>query len=187
MHSDAIWNNVLEVGTTEKLLKIRTLTGAFYRYRKRFFGSWNCAETFEIKDANWCILKLLIWCFRKLELLRNFKARLLNGAFCRNLKLCFKSWNCWENVENEVAYLCILPQFEIMFWKLELLRKLKINRLPNDAFCINLKRCKNTAPIYHYRIFGPHCHVQETFSCRIYILYYTYTINNGTQESGSFM
>ena len=32
MHSKAIWNDVLEVGTSEKLLKLMTLKGAFYRY-----------------------------------------------------------------------------------------------------------------------------------------------------------
>ena len=44
---------------------------------------------------------------------------------------------CWD------FWVCIpLPQFEKMFWKFEQLRKLKINRLPNGAFCLNLKRCK---------------------------------------------
>ena len=32
MHSNAIWNDVLEVETSEKLLKLRTQTGAFYPY-----------------------------------------------------------------------------------------------------------------------------------------------------------
>ena len=36
----------------------------------------------------------------------------------------------------------ILPEFKMMFWNFELLRKLEKNRLPNDAFCLNLKRCK---------------------------------------------
>ena len=35
----------------------------------------------------------------------------------------------------------ILMLFEAMFWKLVLLRKLKINKLPNGAFCLSLKRC----------------------------------------------
>jgi len=26
-----------------------------------------------------------------------FKTMLLNGAFCRNMKCCFKSLICWEN------------------------------------------------------------------------------------------
>ena len=29
------------------------------------------------------------------------KPRSLNCAFCRNLKRCFGSWNCWELIENE--------------------------------------------------------------------------------------
>ena len=32
------------------------LNGAFLCYLKRCFGSWDRRETFENKDANWCIL-----------------------------------------------------------------------------------------------------------------------------------
>ena len=80
MHSYAIWNDVLEVGTGEKLLKIRTLTGAYQCY-------W-----FHVSEVG---------TGEKL-----FKTRLLNGAFCLNLKRCkmrcrlslsnFRHW-CYSN------------------------------------------------------------------------------------------
>jgi len=34
------------------------------------FGSWNCGETFKIKDANRCILTIFETMFLELELLR---------------------------------------------------------------------------------------------------------------------
>ena len=34
VHSDAIWNDVLEVGIAESSLKARTLNGAFWRFSK---------------------------------------------------------------------------------------------------------------------------------------------------------
>ena len=52
--------------------------GAFWCYLKQCFGSWNCLENFESKEAKWCILP--------------------------NLKCCFGSkWNCLENVETKEA------------------------------------------------------------------------------------
>ena len=86
------------------------------------FGSWNCGETFENKDAKWCFLAVFETILWKLELQRNIwnltltgtylryckdvfevgtadtvlKKRMLNVAFCRNLKGCFGSWNFWE-------------------------------------------------------------------------------------------
>ena len=72
MHSNGILNDVLGGGTAENILKSRTLNGAFLRYLKRCFGSWDCGETFENKDANWwflAVLKTILW---KLELRRNF-------------------------------------------------------------------------------------------------------------------
>ena len=41
-----------------KLLRkcwIRKLNGAFWCYLKRCFGSWNCWENIETKEAKWCI------------------------------------------------------------------------------------------------------------------------------------
>ena len=97
VHSDAIWNDALEVWTAEK--KMGTLNGAFWRYLKRCFGSWNSCENFEVNDANWSVLilfKTLLF-FLKLELLRK---------------------------NDNTAVLCsVLMQFESLFWKLELLRK----------------------------------------------------------------
>ena len=52
MHSNGILNDVLGGGTAENILKSRTLNGAFLRYLKRCFGSWDCGETFAIKDTN---------------------------------------------------------------------------------------------------------------------------------------
>jgi len=41
VHSDTIRNDVLEVGTDEKILKAKTQNGALCLYLKRFLGSWN--------------------------------------------------------------------------------------------------------------------------------------------------
>ena len=53
VHSGAILNGVLEVGIAQKILKARKLNGAFWRYFKRCFGSWNCLENFETTEAKW--------------------------------------------------------------------------------------------------------------------------------------
>ena len=52
VHSDAISNDVLKVGTAEKILKTRKLDGAFWRYSKRCFGSWNSLENVEARKIN---------------------------------------------------------------------------------------------------------------------------------------
>ena len=67
VHSGAIWNGVLEVGTAEKSLKAWKLNGAFWCYLKRCNGSWNCWEKFESMEAKWCILALFEECFRWLS------------------------------------------------------------------------------------------------------------------------
>jgi len=36
------------------------------------FRSWNCGETFEYKDAKWCVLAVFETILLKLELRRNF-------------------------------------------------------------------------------------------------------------------
>ena len=51
VHSDAICNGVLEVGTAEKNVKARKLNGALWCCMKRCFGSWNCLENVESKEA----------------------------------------------------------------------------------------------------------------------------------------
>ena len=56
MHSNGILNNVLGGETVEKLLKSKTLNGAFLIYLNLCFGSLNCRETFENKVANWYFL-----------------------------------------------------------------------------------------------------------------------------------
>ena len=131
VYSDAIRTYFLEVGTDENMLKSRMMYGAFWRYLKQYYWSWNCWEFFKSNDAKRCILALyetMVW---KLELLRTswkqgwcmvhsdaiwnnvievgtaekiLKARTLNGAFWHYLKRCFGSWNCWEFFENEVAF-----------------------------------------------------------------------------------
>ena len=70
VHSDAICNVVLEVRTAQKMLKPRKLNGALWRYLKRYFGSYNCIENVETKEAKWCILVLFETVFWKLELHR---------------------------------------------------------------------------------------------------------------------
>ena len=42
VHSDAISNDVLEVGTAEKILKAKDANSEFWRCLKRFVWSWNC-------------------------------------------------------------------------------------------------------------------------------------------------
>ena len=97
VHSDAIWNDVLEIGNAERILKARTQHGAIWRYLKQFLGSWYCWENCESKEKN--------------------------GAFWRYLKRCCGSWNCLEHFESKEAKWCILILFEMLFCKLELLRK----------------------------------------------------------------
>ena len=70
VHSDAICNGVLEVGSAQKMLKPRKLNGALWRYLKRCFGSQNCIENVETKEAKWCIMALFETVFLKLELHR---------------------------------------------------------------------------------------------------------------------
>ena len=52
VHSTAIWNDVLEVGTAKKILKTRSLNVAFLRNLKRCFGSWNCWDFFFNRSLN---------------------------------------------------------------------------------------------------------------------------------------
>ena len=100
VHSDTIWNDVLEVGTAETMIKAKT--------------------------QNWCIVALFETNVRRLEQLRTFwsqgrcmvhsdtikndvlefgtaekilKARMQNCAFWCYLKRCFGSWNCLENFD----------------------------------------------------------------------------------------
>ena len=78
MHSNSILNDVLGGGTAENILKPRTLTGAFLRYLKQCFGSWDCVETFGNKDANLyflAVFKTILWKLEKLEI------RTLTGAY----------------------------------------------------------------------------------------------------------
>jgi len=63
---------LIKVGTAEKVLKARKQNGAFWRYLKRCFGSWNCWEKCESKEAKWCILAIFETVFWKLELFRTF-------------------------------------------------------------------------------------------------------------------
>ena len=80
VHSGAISNDVLEVGTAEKILKTRKLDGAFWRYSKRCFGSWNCWEKFESTEAKWCIRVLFKECGWRVS------GELLNVEICSSLK-----------------------------------------------------------------------------------------------------
>ena len=115
VHSGAIWNDVLKVGTTEIFFKARTQNDALWCYLKRFIWRWNCWEKIKSKDAKWCILMLFETMFLKLELLGNLKSRTQNGAFGRCLKRCLGSWNTWAYFESKDAKWCILPLFETIF------------------------------------------------------------------------
>ena len=117
-----------------------------------------------------------------------FKTRLLNGAFCRNMKRSFGSWNCWENFEIKEAKRCILTLFETMFCKLELRRKLNINKSLNGAFCRNLKRSKIRRRFTIIECSGPDVIFKRLFRVVYYIILWKWhTINNGTQESGTIV
>ena len=93
---------------------------------------------------------------------KKIKTRSLNCAFFRNLKM--------------------------MFWKFKLLRRLYINRLPNGAFCLNLKRCKMRLRFIIIQCSGPDVIFKILFRVVYYIILWKWhTINNGTQESGSIV
>ena len=109
---------------------VNMLISAFYRNLKRCYERWNYWETCEIKDAKRCIMTLFETMFWKLEQRKNFwkkhakwcflsvfeklgtaekmlKTRSLNDAFCRNLKRCFGSWNCWEKNKKTTGRLMV--------------------------------------------------------------------------------
>ena len=108
VHSNVIWNDVLEVGSAEKRFKARSLYNAFCLNLKRCFGNWNLWGKFwnlsqyermfwrlELLRNIWKRGRLMlhssaIWNdVLKLEQLRKLKInRSLNGAFWLNLKRC---------------------------------------------------------------------------------------------------
>ena len=66
-------------------------------------------------------------------------------------------------------------QFILMFWKFELLSKLKINRLSNGAFCLNLKHVKCGADLSLSNFRGPMSFSRDFFVSYT-ILYRVYSI-----------
>jgi len=60
----------LAVGTVEKMLKARTIDGAYWRYLERFSRSWNGCDNLKSKQGKWCILALFKTIFWNMELLR---------------------------------------------------------------------------------------------------------------------
>ena len=121
-----------------------------HRWPKTLTYKPNWWESFETKDTKRCILAHFERCFWKLKMMRkcwkqgqyivhpdairlffsevgtaeNFlKSKTIYGIFCRYLKLCSWSWNCWENFKSKDAKWCILVLFETIFRKFELLRK----------------------------------------------------------------
>ena len=61
VHSGAIWNDVLEVGTAEKILKVRMLNDVFWCYLKGVYGSLKYRENVESNGENgayWLYLKI---------------------------------------------------------------------------------------------------------------------------------
>ena len=87
---------------------------AFWCYLKRCFGSWNCLENFECKEASWCIQTLFETIFKEFwETAGNIlRARSKLGAFWCYLKRCLGSWNCLHNVETKEAKCCIRTLFK---------------------------------------------------------------------------
>ena len=63
MHSDTNWNDVLEVATTEKFLKARTLNDAFWRYLKDVYRRLKCRENVDNKAemVNLTIFEKMFW------------------------------------------------------------------------------------------------------------------------------
>ena len=55
---------------------------------------------------------------------KKLKSKTLNGAFWRNMKRCFGSWNLGETFENKDANWWFLAVFETMILKLEMLIKI---------------------------------------------------------------
>ena len=92
MHFNGIWNDMFGVGSAKKMFKPRMLNGAFWLNLNRWFGSWNCQESFESKDAKWCIHTLLEASNEKLlivfhmSIFKQLKTRTINGTFWRCLK-----------------------------------------------------------------------------------------------------
>jgi len=113
VHSDAIWNDVLEIGNAENFFKAKTQNGAFSRYLKRFLGSWNCCENIlksrTMYGAFWRYLKR---CLEVETAETILKARTQNGAFWRYLKQILGSWNCLEHFETKEAKWCIRTLFK---------------------------------------------------------------------------
>ena len=142
MHSDAIWSDVLEVGTAEKLLKLKTLIArCILTVFETIFWEVELLRKFW-NQGRWMLLSYAIdSMFSEVGTAeKRFKTKSLNGAFCRNLKQCFGRLNCWENFENEVAYWCILSQYEMMF-EIGTAKKILKTRLLNCSFFRILKRC----------------------------------------------
>ena len=53
-------------------------------------------------------------------------SRTLNDTFSRNLKRCFGSWHCWENIAIKDAKRYILREVETLYWEVELLGNVEI-------------------------------------------------------------
>ena len=148
----------LEVENVEKMLKARTIDGAFWRYKKLFFlklkqlrtfwnqrrymvhsaAIWN--DVLEVgtdekslkSKKKWCILMLFETTFSKLELLSKIENSQLNGAFWRHLKRCFGSLNCLEDVGSKKAKWRILMLSEDCGGRL-------LGELLNVEICSSLK------------------------------------------------
>jgi len=74
--------------------------------------SWHCWESFETKDTKRCILERCFW-----------KLKMMSKSWKQG-QVFFWSWNSWEHFESNDDIWCSLVVFQMMFLKMELLRKL---------------------------------------------------------------
>ena len=110
VHTDEIWNNVLEVITANTFFKANTFTGTLFIFETMLFlFILNCGENNEKQgrfmvrliclighsDVIWNDV-LEVWTVENI-----LKARMLNVEFSLNLKRCFWCMNCWENNKNK--------------------------------------------------------------------------------------
>jgi len=113
VHSGAIWNDVLEVGTAEKMLKARGQKDAFWRY---LLLKLELLRKNQSKDSKCCILGLFETMFRKFELLRKKTSKDTKMYILTLVETMFiEVWNAEKTLIPRGKW-CILALFEKMFW-----------------------------------------------------------------------
>ena len=131
----------MEVATAKKILKARKLNGAYWRYLKRCFGSWNCLEKNESKVAKWCIRTLF-----------DEYGRRLSGELaiaCRNMLTTETTLN--KTIRYNVKLLasrCLFITFNIRFLSTPVHLQ-TLNDMTYNLTCIFVSLC--TQSVYFIR------------------------------------